>query len=297
MPATLKTLFYNLGYSAKEVKTSIRLSFVTSLVSAVSIGLILFILATVISGWWISRHFIDMISQEAEISIFWEEDLSDNQVTQLAEQIEQLEGIKKVRRVSAEEAYDKMAGMLGPEADILKLFELNPFTPYLEINLDLDKTEPVVDTLNRLPGIAYVRDNQEILNRLHSLSQLLGVMGYLGLAAVALTTLIIISHIIKLSIYARRSQIQTLELLGASKGFIAFPFLLEGCLIAFMGGLLATALIVPSVKLVHLHLWDLLPFLPLPPSEELTLKLAGLLWVLSVLLGLIGSIIGLSSTR
>ena len=66
----MKILLYNLNYFCKEVATSIRLNLLTNLFSAVSIGLILFILAMVTSGWWMSKHVIEIIRQEAEISVF-----------------------------------------------------------------------------------------------------------------------------------------------------------------------------------------------------------------------------------
>lgn len=293
----MKALLYNLGYFIKEVKTSLRLRLFTNIISAASIGLILFILAAVISGWWISKDFIEIIEQEAQINVFWVEGLAENKVLELSEQVEEMDGVREVRFVSEKEAYDRMAEILGQEAGILDVFEANPFTPYLEVNLDLEQRETVLDRLNRLPGIEHVRDNQEVLDRLQGIVRVLGIMGYLGLAAVSLATLIIISHIIKLGIYSKKSQIQTLELLGASKSFIAFPFLLEGILIAFTGSLLATVLIVPSVKLIYLQLLDLLPFLPLSSPGKLLFKLTGLLWGLGILFGFIGSLVGLSSTR
>lgn len=293
----MKTLFYNLGYFLGEVKTSIRLNFLTNLFSAVSIGLILFILAAVMSGWWVSKDFIEVINREAEISVFWDESLAEHEIMGLAEQISHLDGTLDVRMVSEDEAYDRMAEILGQEAGILDIFETNPFTPYLEINLMLDRREAILAQLNQLPGIEHVRDNQEVLNRLEGIVRVLGIMGYLGLAAVALATLIIISHIIRLSINSKKNQIQTLELLGASKSFIAFPFLVEGILIAFIGCILAILLLLPSVKLVYFQLLDLLPFLPLPGPEKLMLNVIALLWGLSILFGFIGSLVGLSSTR
>lgn len=297
MPVKLKTLLYNLGYFFREVKTSIRLNSLINLFSTISIGLMLFILGMVISGWWMSNHLIEVISQEAEINVFWDENLPESEIIRLSEQVEQLDGVRLVRIVSEQEAYDRMAEILGNEAKVLEVFDSNPFSPYMEINIDLDKTGAILDRLNRLSGVEYVRDNQEVLDRLQGMVRLLGVLGYLGLTAVAITTLIIVSHIIKLSIHSRKNEIYTLEILGASKGFIAFPFLVEGITIALMGSLLATSLIVPAIKLFYMQVLELLPFLPLPSPGELVLKLIGLIGGISISFGLIGSIVGLSSTK
>lgn len=293
----MKTLLYNLGYFFREVKTSIRLNLLISFFSAVSIGLMLFILAMVVSGWWMSSHLIEILSQEAEINVFWDERLPDSEVNRLSEQVEILDGVRQVRIVSEEEAYDRMAEILGQEAKVLEIFAANPFSPYLEINIELDKTGKILKRLHQLPGVEYVRDNQEVLNRLQGIVRMLGVLGYLGLAAVAIATLMIVSHIIKLGIHSRKNEIYTLKILGASKAFIAFPFLMEGVLIALMGSLLAISLVVPAIKFIYGQVLDLLPFLPLPGSGELIIKLIGLTWGISVSFGLIGSIMGLSTTK
>lgn len=297
MLAKLKMLFYNLGYFLREVKTSIRLSLFTSVFSAASIGLILFILAAVITGWWMSNHFVTVLSREAEITVFWQEDLGEEEVSALAATIEELDGVREVRIVSAQEAYERMAEILGREAAVLAVFESNPFAPYIEVNPVLEQSGEVLDRLRQLPGVAYVRDNREVLERLQGLVRVLEVLGYVSLAAVAVATLIIISHIIKLSIYARKSQIYTLELLGAAGSFIAVPFLLEGIFIALLGGLLAVALILPAIHLVYGQLASLLPFLSLPDPGTLSLKLVALLAGLSVSFGLAGGLLGLSTAK
>ncbi|HHY61059.1 MAG TPA: hypothetical protein GX504_10605 [Clostridia bacterium] len=297
MPVPLKTLFYNLGYFWQEVKTSIRLNLWTSFFSAASIGLILFILAAVLAGWWTSQHFVAMLSREAEISVFWQEGLAEEEVAALVGEVEALAGVREVRIVSAEEAYQRMAEILGREAGVLALFESNPFVPYIEVKPVLAESVEVVEGIRELPGIAYVRDNREILARLQGLVRVLEVLGYAGLAAVTVAALIIISHIIKLSFYARRSQIYTLELLGAPGSFIAVPFLLEGLLIALLGGLLAMALVLPAVHLVAGQLSGLLPFLSLPDPGAMGWKLAGLLAGLSAAFGLAGSLLGLSTAK
>ena len=104
MPVKLKILLYNLNYFFREVKTSIQLNLFTNLFSAISIGLILFILAMVISGWWVSRHVIEIIHQEAEINVFFDDSLDDSRAIQLVERIKNIQGVNKARLVDEQEA-------------------------------------------------------------------------------------------------------------------------------------------------------------------------------------------------
>ncbi|HHX49838.1 MAG TPA: hypothetical protein GX711_00175 [Clostridia bacterium] len=293
----MKILLYNLNYFFREVKTSIQLNLFTNLFSAISIGLILFILAMVISGWWVSRHVIEIIHQEAEINVFFDDSLDDSRAIQLVERIKNIQGVNKARLVDEQEAYSRMAGILGQEAAVLTVFEKNPFTSFIEVNIDLDQTGSVLKALKELPGIQYVRDNQEILIRLHNIVRFLSILGYLSMVAVSISTLIIISHIIRMSIHSRKDQINTLRLLGACESFIAFPFLLEGILIAFTGSIVAVAFIVPLARFIHTQISNTIPFLPLLPPDSLISSLITLIVVISMSFGLIGSIVGLSSAR
>lgn len=297
MPGKLKILLYNLNYFCKEVATSIRLNLLTNLFSAVSIGLILFILAMVTSGWWMSKHVIEIIRQEAEISVFFSESFDEKEALRLLERIDQIQGVNQARLVDEEEAYNRMAGILGQEAHILTVFEKNPFTSFIEANIDLEQTESVLKSLQVLPGVEYVRDNQEILARLQGIVRFLRLLGYLSLLAVSVSTLIIISHIIRMSIYARKDQISTLRLLGAAESFLAVPFLWEGVLIALLGNLLAVLLILPVARFIYGQIPKIIPFFPVLPLDNLLFGLIVLLTGISVFFGLIGSFLGLSSAR
>ena len=112
-----------------------------------------------------------------------------------------------------------------------------------------------------------------------------------------ISTLLIISHIIKLGIYNNREQINTLRLLGASEIFIAFPFLLEGLLLTLGGGILASVLSTFTLKSVYAQMAGTLPFIPLPSLEVLLPGLVLLVISLSAVMGIVGSLFGLLSAK
>ena len=90
-----------------------------------------------------------------------------------------------------------MENILGDESYILDLFEKNPFEPYLEIRIHLDQIDSVLLRIKNLKGIDYVRDNREVLEQIKGITSALEILGYLVIAAVSITTLVIISHMIR----------------------------------------------------------------------------------------------------
>jgi cell division transport system permease protein len=293
----MKNFLHNAGYFIKEAKTIFSLNFLSNILSIFSIGLIFFLLAMVISGWMVSTNVIEIIKGEAEISAYYNQSLNDSGTSQLISRINEIDGVRDVRLVNEDEAYDRMVDVLGKEARVLEVFDDNPFSSFIEVRINLEKIDSVINQLNNLQGIELVRDNKGILDRLGNIAGMLTYLSTLVLAAVGISTLLIISHIIKLGIYNNRDQINTLRLLGAPEIFIDFPFLIVGLLLTIGGGVLASVLSVFILKSVFYMMSGSVPFIPLPSFDYLVPKLIILLTTLSALLGIVGSTFGILSAR
>lgn len=289
----MKSVLFNLGYFLKEVKTTIGLNKVSNVFSLLSIGLIIFILSMVVSGWWISSQVLELIKEESEISVYVNEESN----LKVVEDIRNIEGVKAARIVGEDEAYDRMAEILGKEAQVLEYFEENPFGSYIEVKLHLEKMDDIIEKLYPIQGIDHIRDNREVLNRIREISRMAGLLGYAIIGAVSISTLVIISHIIRQGIYDNREEIKTLRLLGAPEAFIIFPFVLQGLLLTLGGGIIANILSVFSIKYIYAQISGPLPFLPLPDMQNIVSVTGVLIIALSIILGLVGSFFGLSSSK
>ncbi|KPU44245.1 cell division protein FtsX [Oxobacter pfennigii] len=293
----MKSIFNNTGYFLKEVKTILKTNLLSNVFSFFSTGLIFFILTMIISCWWISSRAVEVIQGEAEINVYFDEGIGNEAVSKLMENIKAIDGVKDVRLVDENEAYSRMEDILGKDAQILAFFVQNPFSPFLEIKIHLENIDSILKNLNLIENVSYIRDNREILDRIRDISEVLRILGYIVVATVGISTLVIISHIIRSGIYNNRDQINTLRLLGAPGYFIAFPFILEGLLLTAGGAVLAVIVAVIALKYVYAGLSGPLPFIPLPPIEELVLGLSITVILLGAFLGIAGSIFGFVSAR
>lgn len=293
----MKSFLNNSGYFLKEVRTIIRLDLMSNIFSLFSTTLIFFILTMVMSGWWISNQVVEAVQGEAEINAYFDENIGNDGVTALVEKIETIDGVQEARLVNEDEAYDRMAEILGEDARVLEFFEDNPFSPFIEVKIHLEEINSVLTHLDTMADIAYVRDNREILDRLKNIAGTLKFLGFVVVGAVGISTLVIISHIIRQGIYSNREQINTLRLLGAPELFIAFPFLLEGLFLTVGGGIFAAVLATFSIKYIYAQLAGPLPFIPLPSRDALIFNLVILITGLSACMGIVGSLLGLSSAK
>ncbi|MHB1653629.1 MAG: cell division protein FtsX [Desulfitobacteriaceae bacterium] len=293
----MKNIISNAGYFLKETITMIRQNLLSNILSILSTCLIFFILAMVISGWWVSSHVADVIQGEAEINVFYNEGIGNNGVLQLVEKIQGLAGVREARLVDKSEAYNRMVEILGDEANVLKIFEQNPFSPFIEVKINLDKIDSVLNELDKITGIEHVRNNKDVLERLRNITGILRFFGFLVVVAVGISTMVIISQIIRLGIQNNTEQINTLRLLGAPEIFIVFPFLLEGLLLTVGGGILAVSMATFAIKQVYAQMAGNLSFIPLLPSKTLIAGMVVVVMSLSIIMGIVGSLIGLTTAR
>jgi len=293
----LKTFIYNFRYFIKESIDIFRLNLISNIFSLLSTGLIFFVLTLIIAGWNISSSVTEAIKGESEISVYFQEGLTESKIIDLTNSITNVRGVESVNLVNEDEAYGRMEKVLGDDAQVLSFFEDNPFDAFLEVGIELTEIESIVDQISQMAYVDLVRDNKEVLDRLSHMSDVLNLVSYLALTAVGITTLVIMSHIIRQGIYHHREQINTLELLGAPKYFIALPFYIEGISMTLIGGLLSLVLSHFVINEIYIQVSGPLPFIPMPNQGIVMQNLIIVILGLSLVLGFFGSAFGVSSSR
>lgn len=229
----------NFTYFLKEIKNIFTLNPLSSILSLISLSMIFFLLVLTTFGGIFLSQWVGLIKQEAEVSAYFTENLNPYALEVLENQIVGIEGVLMVQLISEDEAYARMATVLGNDAVVLTYFESNPFEPFFEINLDFEMRETIVEKIEQISHVTYVRDNQEILNRLEQWIDGISILGAVVAIAVTLTTLIITSHIIREGVYSNRNHIETLKLLGAPNAFTYFPYVAEGILVSTLSGVIS----------------------------------------------------------
>lgn len=293
----MKTFFYNIGYFFLEAIRTIRFNPLSNLFSVLGTGLILFLLGMVLTGYSIGDRLVTSLQEEAQVNAYFNADIDEVKAKELTSSIKSMEGVLGAEYIDEAQAYEQNKKLLGNEAQILELFEDNPFEAYIDVRINLEDLNIILTEVSKLEGIEYVRDNREILEQLKGIVDAIKILGILIALAVGVTTLIIISHMIRQGIYNNREQINTLWLLGAPGGFIGFPFMMAGTFLTLLGGALAALFLYVLMTKGYNQMSGYIMFLPLPPMEELRDKISIIVLTVSACLGLTGSLFGLTSIR
>jgi cell division transport system permease protein len=182
------------------------------------------------------------------VTAFLEEGLAPERREELAASARTVEGVAEVRLVSKEEALERFRAGVGRGGAFLEGLDENPLPASLEIELEpasrsAEGMRVVAESLSGLPGIDDLASGQEwVEGYLRAIALVRGVGIGLG-AILALAALLIVANTIRLAILARRDELEILALVGASRAFVATPFLLEGIAQGAIGGALALALL------------------------------------------------------
>jgi cell division transport system permease protein len=181
--------------------------------------------------------------------------VSDHQRAALQTLVATVEGVDSVRVVSQEEALERFRAGVGVGPELLEGLDENPLPASLEIVLAPSFRSPeglriVVEQIDGLAGIEDVSSGTDWVEGYMRAVALVRAVGIGLTILLALATLLIVGNTIRLAIYARRDELEILGLVGASRGFVITPFLLEGLVQGAFGGGLALLLLLGLFHLV-----------------------------------------------
>ncbi|MGA3286217.1 MAG: permease-like cell division protein FtsX [Bacteroidota bacterium] len=193
-----------------------------------------------------ANSVVNSLREKVEMEAFLNDQLSNDKITEVKGLVEMLDGVREVRYVSKEEAAKIFQQEFGE--DIYKILNFNPLPASLKIFLkDGYKTakhaESIVHQVKSLKGVDDVIYRKQLLEMLDERAKLfLWITFGVGIF-ITLSSVILVANTIRLAIYAKRKIIQTMKLIGATRGFIRLPFLLEGFLQGLLGGLIAAGIV------------------------------------------------------
>jgi cell division transport system permease protein len=244
-------------------------------------------------GLLVSAHIqgiIDSVREDVSVEAFMP-NTTRKDVVALAKQVEEWPEVAKATRVSEEQAFAEFKDKFEDQPDLYQDLETGVFPPSVQIQLEDPDSAGAVAA--RLKDQGFTERNlsypQQTIDRLNSITSYViwGLYGATLLFLVA--SLLLISNAIRLSIFARRKEIEVMKLVGASDGFVRTPFVFEGLLQAFAGATLA-AFAVIWINLLFVD-WshNALPYVPISSNAVNALSTMLILIAVGVAIGVIGS--------
>lgn len=281
------------GYLCAEAVDSIRKNGVMSLASVSTVALSLFILSVFMVVAMNLRHMSTTLESQIQVVAYLHAGADQTAREDLMDEVSRLPGVAEVRFVGKDEALDRLKRQFGDQADLLEAVEANnPLRDSLEARVpDPAQVDSVAAYLKDNQGVEKVVYQRETVRRLHNLTSALRALGLFLAALLAAGTLFIISNTIRLSVFARRREIGIMKLVGATDGFIRWPFLVEGAILGLLGAAVAAMGLNLGYGWLTGQVTDLLPFIPLVPRQPFMTDVTRGLLALGALVGAGGSVL------
>jgi cell division transport system permease protein len=217
------------------------------------------------------------------------------QMARLREKVRGFEEVMEVKVRSKEEALKLLEEKIPERKELLRGLPRNPLPASLEIRLkgeyqNSEGAQSLARKLRGIPEIEEIQYGSDWLERFSAFMVLLKGLG-LGLGALLLlSTIVVISNTIRLSIFARREEIEIMRSVGATGLFIRAPFYLEGLLQGFLGAVLALAVLFALFQLFLSKVYEpLRSLLGNYPVQFLSLEQMAAVALGGVVLGLFGT--------
>lgn len=277
----------NLRYILSESVSGFKRAKLASAISIFTISVSLVLLGIFATLSLNASRVLSEIRSRVEVEFFLSQSVKEKDAKTLAASLRAETPVLTAAYISRDSAAQIFKSEFGE--DIVAILGTNPLPASIKVRLKsdyatLDSLEKFVADVKTRNGILEARYNKEFLAGLDRNARLLffiacGVGALISVAAIAL-----ISNTIRLIIMNKREIIRTMLLVGATSGFIRAPFLIEGALQGFLGGVFAIGLLA----LVNLALYQTYPDI----YEAIALpdyRVYGILAALGLVLGLFGS--------
>ena len=226
----------------KRLRRKVRRSYI---VSTISISLVLFLLGSVGYMLYAALTTAHTLRESVTLSAELDNKVDAEQRGKIEEKLLAIEGVTGVEYAAKEDKINDEEFRRMFASEIEHILEENPLRNSFEVAIasaDREATDAVADKISAIEGVVYVAYPASTIERLHStITKITIVLAAFGGALLAIS-LILLNNTIRLAIFSRRYLINTLKLVGATKGYIMRPFLSTAAKQGVWAGLAASVL-------------------------------------------------------
>lgn len=189
------------------------------------------------------NHFADSLEDDVEIRVFVELGASEDEQENLNTDLENFNTVDSVDYIPKDEGLETFIDSLGEQGDYFEgLRDENPLNDVFVVRaVDPEETEVIVEEIEDLEHVEGVEYGRDIFDQLFAATDFIRIIGVVLIGGLSFTAIFLIANTIKLTIVARKNEIQIMKLVGATNGFIRWPFFIEGLLLGTFGSLIPIA--------------------------------------------------------
>jgi cell division transport system permease protein len=282
-----------LGFFLREALRGLRRSSAPALAALLTVLLTALVLGAFIPIVQATTGQANEVRSRVVLDVYVSPGASPRERSEVQSTLESTANVKSVDYISKNEALEELGRKIETD-EAIELLGTNPLPDLFRVTPDdPDRLDVIEESLmaGGRPSLAAIDD---VKNREGETDKILSATSLVKLIAAGLAALLVLASIalvantIRLSIFARRREVEVMKLVGATNWFIRWPFVIEGVVVGFFGGLLAVLLLAIAKQTFIDPLSDDFALLAAPDTIDFPL-LVGLLMVACVAVSALGS--------
>lgn len=245
---------------------------------------------------------IDYLGSQNETVVYLNPDLNEEQTAAVDTAIRSVSGVSGVEYVSKEDVLSTYKGYMSEQyADLWDAFDNdNPFKANYRVTVkDLDDIQRISDELSAIEGVDSVSAPLAMSNVFVQVQDVVTYAGYGLVAVLAVVAVVVISNTIRITVFARRREINIMKYVGATNGFIRLPFFVEGMAAGLISAFIASVIVLGGYWVLTYYsdlvpgFWRSLLSESVVPVTDVWYKVVPAFAAFSVLMGGVGSLVSI----
>lgn len=245
---------------------------------------------------------VNYLGNQNETVVYLDPSCDETTAQSVGQRLASLDGVSAVAYVSKQDVLNIYRGYMEEYASLWDEFEEdNPFKANYRVTVsDLERLSTLSKQMESIPGVVKVTAPVELTGIFISMQQAVTTVSAVFIVILMVVSLVTVGSTIRLSVYARRKEIEIMKYVGATNFFVSWPFAVEGVLLGLIAGALAAGATIGLYQFIVnaaaglTGFWEVLLAFSLIPVEEVWVTL---LWTSLVSGAVIGGIGSLFSIR
>lgn len=234
----LRTVYYVFKQGIRSIVKNLYMVFASVCV--------IFAVLLLLGGLWsVSeniQHVIEQYSARAEVLINLQSYVTAEEAEQLKEDLERDPRVSKITIISAEENFQNLLEYFSSDQDLIAGYENSEYLHYISLEVDLEEFsdgKSFAEEVKALNQVQNVRDIVTVISSMEVIRFWVRIGTVAVMVGMAILSVLLIFNTVKLTVFARKREIEIMKYIGAADWYICGPFVIEGVFTGLVGALAA----------------------------------------------------------
>lgn len=242
--------------------------------------------------------FTEMIKRDYDtVEVFLKDDVKEEESKEMMNKITGITGVSEVVYRTKAEALDIMRDRWGKSGYLLDSLGGNPLPNSILVTVtSLEAADEVNAEASKIEGVESTKYYKETVDKLSQVTNFLQLGSMIIMGFLVIISIVVVSNMIKLTVFARSREISIMKYVGATNWFIRGPFLIEGIIIGMISAMISVGIVYiiysNIVASIGMKVMTILSS-PLVPADYLIFNLVIIFLAIGIGIGSTGSIISM----